>query len=519
MAFQLDDEPVAAAPVSGGFKLDDAPAPTIGVGKRILHGMYDPIEGGAQLLYNALPTDVVNTVNKANNFLAQYGLVAPISEGGLNADIRSREATYQTLRGSDQGSTDWARIGGNLLSPMNLALGGTAAPASVMGAIGTSAGLGAASSLLTPSFAKDSDIAGEKLTNAGIGALTGGTVGGFGAIGSALLSPAASRNASLQLLRNENVRPTIGQALGGGWNRAEESLTSTPIAGDFIANARQRAADTFRQAAYNRVTNPLGVRPTGLLGHEAVNELQDATSDAYSSAAQRLGAFQLDQPAVTAMQRVHGMTQYLPDEQQRVFQGTMNQLDQHISPTGFIQGEGFKDVDSILGTAARNYRNSASPSDRQLGDAYREMQQQIRQSMGRQAPPGVAADFQAADQAYANQVRVEGAATRAAASGGNLLMQDLGTAGQDVIGNKVPNSGTASRLMTPAAIMAAFTNPKVLASTIAAPILYSSPVQRGLVAAVTARPQWAQRVAPLLLRGSSMAAPTAAQTATGLLNY
>jgi len=67
-------------------------------------------------------------------------------------------------------------------------------------------------------------------------------------------------------------------------------------------------------------------------------------------------------------------------------------------------------------------------------------------------------------------------------------MQDLGTAGQDVIGNKVPNSGTASRLMTPAAIMAAFTNPKVLASTIAAPILYSSPVQRGLVAAVTARP-------------------------------
>jgi len=89
----------------------------------------------------------------------------------LNADIRSREATYQTLRGSDQGSTDWARIGGNLLSPMNLALGGTAAPASVMGAIGTSAGLGPLRHWLTPSFAKDSDIAGEKLTNPGLALL------------------------------------------------------------------------------------------------------------------------------------------------------------------------------------------------------------------------------------------------------------------------------------------------------------------------------------------------------------
>jgi len=222
----------------------------------------------------------------------------------------------------------------------------------------------------------------------------------------------------------ENVRPTIGQALGGGWNRAEESLTSTPIAGDFIANARQRAADTFRQAAYNRVTNPLGVRPTGLLGHEAVNELQDATSDAYSSAAQRLGAFQLDQPAVTAMQRVHGMTQYLPDEQQRVFQGTMNQLDQHISPTGFIQGEGFKDVDSILGTAARTTatrRHRVTGSWGCLsGDAAADSPEH-----GATSTAGVAADFQAADQAYANQVRVEGAATRAAASGGNFTPGQL----------------------------------------------------------------------------------------------
>jgi hypothetical protein len=539
-------EKSAGQPAMSGFDdLATANPSTVGMGERVLRGMLDPIEGGAQMLYNALPPGVVQAGNRVNNALAKYGLVAPIGQEGLNADIRGREAEYQARRGDDRASVDWARIGGNVISPMNLALGATAAPASIAGAVGTAGGLGAASSLLNPSYAQDSDIAFDKLKQAAVGGVSGATIGGLGAIGSRMLSPNASRNPNVRLLLNENVEPTIGQTLGGAANRWEEKLQSTPIAGDFITGARQNARNTFNQAQYNRVTGPLGVRPTGLMGHEAVAELQDATGDAYGEAATRLGSFRLDRQGIGQFRNLEQMVTNLPDDQQRLWRGTMQEIRTDISPRGFIQGEGFKNIDSTLGAASREYRASPNPSDRRLGNAFGEMRDTIRQNMGRQAGPEVRQLYNNADTAYANLVRVEGAAGRAGASegvntpgqllaavksadqtarkrgfaAGHGLMQDLGSAGQSVIGNKVPDSGTAGRLMTPAAIAAALINPKVLATTVAAPILYSRPAQSALVALAARRPELAHRLAPLLLQGSTAAAPGAAQLTGGLLNY
>src|SRR5262245_17226097 len=339
--------PTTPAPAAGTFDdlMGAAPA-TVSTGQRVLRGVLDPIEGGAQLLYNALPSGVVRAGNRLNNALAQYGLVAPISDAGLNADIRAREAAYQASRGADRGTTDWARIGGNIVSPANLALGGALRPATALGASGTGVATGAASGALEPVYSPDSDVMFDKLKNAAVGGAIGGTMGAVGAGLSRVLSPNASRNPNVQALLNEDVRPTIGQALGGTANRWEENLATTPFVGDSIIGARQRARESFDQAAFNRVTGPIGAPPVTTRGHEAVNELQDAVSGAYTSAAQRLGSFQLDRQGVNEMTRLHGMVQNLPADQQRIWQGTLNEIGTDISPQGFIQGEGFKNIDS-----------------------------------------------------------------------------------------------------------------------------------------------------------------------------
>ena len=48
---------------------------------RVLRGMRDPIDAGAQMLTNALPAGVVNAGNRLNNWLAhKTGLVARLRE-------------------------------------------------------------------------------------------------------------------------------------------------------------------------------------------------------------------------------------------------------------------------------------------------------------------------------------------------------------------------------------------------------------------------------------------------------
>ena len=123
-------------------------------------GIMDPIEGGGQLLANVLPKPVTDTLDAANNFIAdKTGLLRKLPEGGKNQQMQEREAAIQKERGGSQ-NIDWARMAGQALSPVNY--------------IGTGAG-GAmikplASKVLTPGFAKAAETTAS--------ALTGGAVSG-----------------------------------------------------------------------------------------------------------------------------------------------------------------------------------------------------------------------------------------------------------------------------------------------------------------------------------------------------
>lgn len=543
MAYELLDE----APKGRYEILPADPAPVAAGAKQsgFARGLRDPIDGGAQLLTNLLPSGVVQAGNSLNNWLAdKTGLVGRLPEGGVDQQVRQQEAAYQAQRGPDAG-IDWARIGGNVLNPANLALASKLpAAASTMGRIGVGALGGATSAALNP-VTQEGDFAGNKAMQMGVGAAGGAIVPAITAGLGRIVSPAASRNPELQMLRSEGVRPTIGQALGGKWNAAEEKLTSVPLMGDSIALARGRAREDFNRAALNRVTAPIGQKTT-LTGADGVKQAGDLVSEAYTAAKAQMGNFRLDRQGVGELQKIRQMADMLPDETARgQFQKLWGTMANDITPNGTIKADAFKRIDSKLAKEAARFAGAPDAYQQQLGDALGEVRTTLTQNALR-ANTQAATMMKAADTAYANLVRVEGASKAAQQTGGlftpgqlgsavrgadqsvrdratargTALMQDLSGAGQNVLGNKVPNSGTTDRLWLGAGgLLAGAYNPAIPVGLLAGAGLYTAPLQKLLGGAVAARPQAAQAIRQSLLKASPGFVPAGAQMGLGLLDY
>jgi hypothetical protein len=511
---------------------------------KVLTGMADSIHGGAQLLTKVLPRGVVDAGNQINNFLAdKTGLVARLPEGGVDEQVREREAQYQQQRAA-AGETgfDGYRTVGNVLSPANVALASRLpAAASFGGRILAGAGGGAATAALNP--VTEGDFATEKgsqiALGAGFGAAVPAVTGGI----ARMVSPRASVDPNVQLLRREGVTPTVGQALGGWANRAEEKAMSLPLMGDAISHSREVARRQFNEAAINRATAPIGVRSQGV-GQGAVQQAGDRITDAYNGARAALGSFRLDRTGLQEIRRIQAMVGNLPEAQQRSFNATLRAVATDISPNGTIPASVFKRIDSRIGQDAARFSGSSDPYHQQLGDAFTALQTAIS-GAGRRANPRADAMFSAADRAYANLVRVEGASKAAmnaegvftpgqlnmavrqadqsvrdrATARGTALMQDLGNAGQQVLGNRVPNSGTADRLMLGGAGLGAYlVDPMIPLGLLGGAAMYTQPMQGLLSGAVSARPQLAQPVANALRQASPALVPLGAQVGLGLLN-
>lgn len=509
---------------------------------KFARGLRDPIDGGAQLLTNLLPNSLVQAGNAANNWLAdKTGLVSRLPEGGVDQQVRESEAAYQAARGKDAG-IDGYRIMGNILSPANLAVASRLpVAATTAGKVGVGAVGGGVSSLLNP--VASGDFGEEKLKQVAVGVISGAAVPAItGALGR-VISPNASRNVELQALRDQGVRPTVGQTLGGGWNRAEEKLASLPVVGDMVSRARGNALEDFNQVAINRATSPIGVKVPGS-GQGAVATAGDALTDAYNVAKGKLGNFSVDAQGGKEIGAVLSMTQSLPKQERSAFNAVWSKIKGDISPNGTITADLYKRIDSTLGKEAARFSGAQDAYQQQLGTAFQEMQRVIAENAKR-ANPEAAALIKAADKGWANLVRVEGASKAAMNNGGvftpaqlqaavrqadqsvrdrasargTALMQDLSGAGQSVLGNKVPNSGTADRLWLGAGALAGggAINPAIPIGLLGGSLAYTSPVQGLLTAAVASRPQQAQAIRDALLKASPRLVPAGAQVGLGLL--
>lgn len=495
-------------------------------------GLADPIHGGAQLLTKMLPNNVVEAGNRLNNWIAErLPIVAKLPEGGVDQQVREREQAYQAQRG-DTG-IDWARLGGNIVNPVNLAIAGAApAAAGLAGRMGIGAAAGGASASMAP--VGDGDFATEKAKQIGMGAAGGAAVPAIASGLSRIISPKASTNPDLALLKAEGVRPTIGQTLGGAANATEEKLGSLPIVGDAIRSARRSAVEQVNSAAINRAVAPIGGKVKGV-GTEAVKEAGDLIGSAYDAARAKMGHFQLDKTAAAELNNLYSMTRNLPAKERKAFDEVWSLLDGEVSPNGSIVAEGFKRFDSKAGLEAARFSGSSDAYQQKAGEAIKELKRVVTEA-GKRANPDAAKLFKKADEAFANLVRVESASGRAVNSGGvftpaqlgnavkatdrsardratargDALMQDLAVAGQNVVGNKIPNSGTFDRAALGIGTLGGgfMFDPLVPAGLLAGAGMYSSPAQSLLRGLVSSRPSVANPIAGLLNRSSPMLGPT-----------
>jgi hypothetical protein len=197
-----------------------------------------------------------------------------------------------------------------------------------------------------------------------------------------------------------------------------------------------------------------------------------------------------------------------------------------------LTGQTMKAIESDLGQKIAQFGASTDADQRLVADALREVQSSLR-SLVQRNNPAYADELKAINSGWANFKRLERAAgyvgaedgafspanlqsavkaldrskDRGRFARGDALMQDLSDAGKSVLGAKVPNSGTADRLMNAGALGSGLVNPMIPLGLLAGAGSYSAPVQRALVAGVSSRPPAAQSIAELLNKSSPMLAP------------
>jgi len=327
---------------------------------------------------------------------------------------------------------------------------------------------GVTNALTTPGSAQERFLAG------GMGA-AGGAAGVklAGAMGGIKPSQA---NPNIALLQQAGVHLTPGQGAGGFLKSLEDKATSVPVLGNIINKSRLEGIEDFNKAVMKRATLP-GMNVEGV-GREAIQDLRVGLGEAYESLLPKL-TFKPDKQFLADLTNLRDLASQLPGKVGmhgkpiNPFEQIIDrELIKRMTPQGNMSGESLKTAESEIGRLAAGYRSDPAFENRQLGDALAELQDLIRQNLMRNNPK-YAEELSTINKAYANFKRIQRAAAgvgaeegvftpaqlnaavkamdkskdKRAFSEGTAMLQDLSSSGKAVMPSKVPDSGTAGRLM------------------------------------------------------------------------
>ena len=385
---------------------------------------------------------------------------------------------------------------------------------------------------------------------AGYGALTspedrsGGAIGGGAgtAVGMGVnrlvggaIKPLISKDA--QALMDQGIQPTIGQAVGGVANTAEQKLKSLPLVGDVIRNARGRAVNEFNEKAI-QVANPASKG----IGDEALTATREALGTKFDDVLRSIPQLNLNTGTVRqfAVNAVDDQALNLANNsKQKVLAYVQKNL---LDRSGSMDGETAQRIGSDALKAAQRWKYSTNSEEQAMGQALERITNEWRDSLvkaagtkgpelreaqeawrafipvdragayrgnqniasneipGKFTPNSLRRSIEASDQSQFNN------ATRAM-SGGNSPFERLNSLtrqGERVLGDSVPDSGTATRLMWGASALgagsAAGMNPADMGmgAALALP-LYSRTGSKFLMQGLT--PAYEAAVKQLSLRG------------------
>jgi hypothetical protein len=503
---------------------------------RFAHGAIDPINEAATMLPKGLQAVTSlggNYPNPVSNFFG--------SEASRVQDMnKANEAEYKAANTGLQG-TDVARLAGNVLSPTNLAVA-SKIPMVLRGANAVKAGAAAGT---VGGATEQTDVNApnywaNKAIETGKGTVIGAGTSGLLAGGARIVKP--EPNAKVAELLRQGVTPTPGQTLGGIANTIEEKLQSVPILGDAISWSRKKANEEFVTGAMNKALKPIG-ESTTKTGREAINEVESKLSKAYKDILPKI-SFVPDAQWTADYGNFQKLVSGLAPTEHKAYTRIMDDVMHHASPNGQMTGETFKIASSQLAKKAADFTSSATAYERELGDALNGTLDAMKQAVYR-ANPQYADRLKAVDTGYANFVRLQAASKstnvgakegvfspaqlaagvlasdkslrKGASARGNALMQDYAELGTNVLGNKVPDSGTAGRLAllaggSGAAGYAGFGEHILpVAGALGVASLPYLPVGRNIASAIlTKRPEQAQMLADAIRKANPLLSGSAA---------
>jgi exonuclease VII small subunit len=311
-------------------------------------------------------------------------------------------------------------------------------------------------------------------------------------------------------LARRGVTMTPGQRAGGMRNRLEQGLSSIPVVGDFVKNARGKSVEQFSRATVNDALQEVGATlPKDVRGHEAIAEAQRILSEKYDTLLPTLKG-DLNTGLKVELDAVKQQGASLPAQQLKDLTRIVDQeIAGKFDAGGKITGDALKRINETLNKEINQYKRGDA-YQRQLADALKQAKESVDR-MVRRENPQAAAELKKIDSAYARFKIAQKAAVAAGKDGvftpaqylrairardlskdksafakGKALNQPLGKAGEEILGNTLPDSGTPYRSMEALGLLgtaggfAAGHTPAGLGAGLAIPGIYNQPVLRGL---------------------------------------
>jgi hypothetical protein len=288
------------------------------------------------------------------------------------------------------------------------------------------------------------------------------------------------RDVNVNALRGEGVNAlTVGQTYGGSGRvgqaikSVEDRLTGLPVVGDVIRNRQNDAVRQLNTRAFDKALEPIGGSVSGKVGQEAVAEAQQQVSQAFTDALAGKGATPDGQFATDLADAVTRTRQRLD----RSHPGLVEDVAEIFAPYAnepMLSGDALQIISRELRDVKFAYRQD--PRFKVIGNSIDRIERAVFDLFDRQAS-GTVPEYNAARAAYRRLATLEDAVMKAqnqtdqvftpaqlnradtasgrrlegrrAAARGDTPFNDLAVAGQEVLPNKVPDSGTAGRALVP----------------------------------------------------------------------
>ena len=413
----MSDEQIAQA-ISGSTPQVTPPS------SGFMMGLKDPITGGAQLLPRAL-AGITSLGGTTPNPVSQF-----FSEEARRVDemAKAEEQAYQAQRQTQGGSGfDVARMGGNILNPASLVPATRVAQlarARGLSNVGQAAVGGAVGGAMQP--AVGDGTFGEQKTEQVVQGAVAGPIGEKVVAGAGrVLNPLVSK--AEKTMRDLGITPTTGQTLGGQFKTIEEFAQNLPLIGPSIQNAKQRVLFDFNKGVINKALEKVDDKlPADVIGRDAIAYASDQVSNKYDDVLSKM-SFDLDFATTSNILGALSNAKSLDANQRQKITETLNDIVFGKFSGQKLDGQTYKGIESDLRKKASTYANSASASEKEIGDALTDVLGVLKKELYSQNPKQTS-KLRRIDSAYGDLSVINVAAANSGAESGVFTPKQFSTA-------------------------------------------------------------------------------------------